>query len=58
MIKTLLLFVFVSYSLAAPKGDKVDSLPGMNDGKPFPFNVYSGYLQANMRNLHYMFIES
>ena len=58
MLKILLTFLFVSSSLAAPKEDKVNSLPGMNDGKPFPFNVYSGYLQANMRNLHYMLIES
>lgn len=36
--------LFVSSTLAAYKQDLVTSLPEMNDGKPFDFKMYSGYL--------------
>lgn len=44
MIKGITLLALVSCYLAAPAEDLVTSLPGMNDNKPFPFKMYSGYL--------------
>jgi serine carboxypeptidase-like clade 1 len=61
MIKVLaLLALLVSYSCAAPVADLVKSLPQMNNGNPFPFKMYSGYLQvaSSSRNLHYIYVES
>ena len=39
---------------------KVDSLPEMNDGKPFDFSLWTGYLpvEGTTKHLHYMFVES
>ena len=60
MIKGIILLALVSCSLAAPVEDLVTTLPGMNDNKPFPFKMYSGYLQvaSSTRNLHYIYVES
>lgn len=60
MFKLLTLLITVSLVIAAPREDRVDSLPSMNNGEPFPFKMYSGYLQVagTSRNLHYMFVES
>lgn len=60
MIKVIALAALVSYTLAAPVADLVKSLPQMNDGNPFPFKMYSGYLQVSgtSRNFHYILAES
>lgn len=60
MLKSLALLALATASYAAPMEDFVESLPDMNDGKPFPFRTFSGYLNVvgTSRNLHYMFIES
>ena len=60
MIKILALFALVSLAVAAPLNDFVKSLPGMNNDEPFPFKMYSGYLQipGTTRNLHYLYVES
>jgi hypothetical protein len=44
MIKALALLALVSSSYAAPLADLVKTLPQMNNGNPFPFKMYSGYL--------------
>lgn len=44
MIKLLALLALVSIAIAAPDDHLVESLPKFNDGKPFPFKMYSGYL--------------
>ena len=60
MIKILICFILISSSLSAPQSDLVTSLPGMNNDKPFPFKMYSGYISVadSSRNLHYIFVES
>ena len=60
MLKLTLLLALVSLAYSAPANDFVDSLPLMNDGKPFDFKAYSGYLSVagTSRNLHYFYVES
>lgn len=60
MFKTIALLSLAAFAYAAPVEDLVESLPGMNDDKPFPFKMYSGYLAVagTTRNLHYMYVES
>lgn len=58
MRRILIQFLLALSVFSAPLEDKVESLPEMNEGKPFPFNLYSGYLSANTRNLFYVLAES
>ena len=46
--------------IAKPLEDWVESLPYMNDGKPFPYNVWSGYvdIDGTTKRNHYLFLES
>jgi len=56
---TAVLFSLFGLSQAKPTQDRVLSLRLMNDGKNFPFEVYSGYLNiSSEKKLHYMFLES
>lgn len=60
MLKALALIVLLAVSYSAPVEDLVESLPEINDGKPFPFKMYSGYLDipGTEKHLHYMYVES
>jgi hypothetical protein len=49
-----------SVVFAKPMDDWVEGLPKMNGDKPFPFNVFSGYVDITdtTKKIHYLFLES
>lgn len=42
--KYLVLSLVLDLTKSKPAGDKVNSLPDINGGKPFSWEMYSGYL--------------
>jgi len=52
--------LLAALAIAAPAEDRVKTLPDVNGGKEFDFEMYSGYLDVNgtSKHLHYILAES
>jgi hypothetical protein len=59
-MKFAALALLSSSVIAKPMEDWVPMMPYMNNNQPFPFNVFSGYvdIDGTTKKNHYMFLES
>ena len=60
MLKSLAILALLSLAKSDPVADRVVTLTGWNNNEPFPFRMYSGYLQVlgTTKNLHYVYLDS